>query len=197
MNAHTPTEPTPSPSERVNSWKERLADLQAKITAQEAALAELEAAAGEAALAGEPLPDVAAAEATLRAFKRAKALAEEQIAMAQAEVTEEQRAAHRAAAARIAAERAKAAQEIDAELVKLERMLKGFDKLGQHWKEQSRAGGLPIRPGPATSPSRMAGAVLSQSPTLFSLLGVERPQQSIRQPLATYVEAAQRNSEGY
>lgn len=180
-----------TPADQVQHWKDRITDLESKIKAQQDSLDDLEFQAAQAALEGNPLPDMGAAESTLRALKRAKAMAEEQLKMAEAEATEEQRATHRAAASKLAAERVASAKEIDATLAKLEGQLTHFDKLGQHWKEQARLGGHHIRPGRPTSPSRVAGAVMAQAPKLFEMLGSERAPTSLRQPLAESTTAAQ------
>lgn len=180
-----------TPAEKAQDWKDRIAELEGKIKAQQDSLDDLEFQAAHAALEGNPLPDMGAAEATLRALKRAKAMAGDQLTMAQAEVENEQRVTHHAAASKIADERVAAAKEIDSTLATLEGQLENFDKLGQRWREQARLAGHAVRPGRATSPSRVAGAVMAQAPTLFSVLGVERAPASIRQPLAEYVTAAQ------
>lgn len=178
-----------APQDAVQHWRGRVAQLENDIIEAEAALATLEAAAGQAALDGEPLPDIASAEAALRALKRAKVLAEENVERAEADLTAEQRKQHAAAASKLAAERLHAAKQIDAALEQLERHLATFDRLGQHWKEQARLAGGRVRPGNPAGSSRLAGAILAQAPTLFAALGADRPPHAQRQPLAAATDA--------
>lgn len=177
----TPSDATPAP---VQHWRDRIAALKAEIAAKEAELGQLEEAAGRAALEGKPLPDTSRTEAELRALRRGHELAREALAKAEAEVVEAQRAVHAAAASQIAAERVKAAQEVDSLLVALQEALEAYERLGLRWVEQINLSGTRRRRAPETHRSRLSGAILHSAPILFEMLEIPRPLHAVRAPLA-------------
>jgi ribosomal protein L9 len=196
MNAQTKEAIVPEQRD-ARYWESRKADLGAQIAKAQAALEVLETEAAEAALEGTPLPDVAQAEAELRALKRARALAHEHVLQCEAETRAAEQAEAREAAKKLAQERLAAAEEVDKIFRQAGQAIHTYTAISARWADATRRGGVRLRrSSEELRGSRLAGVLLHHVPLLFEGLGIERPPHGLRGSLAAYTkEHIERNEE--
>ena len=174
-------------AEAARRWKAKVASLGEDLARAQAELDAVEAAAAKAALAGEPLPDMAGLESKVRAITKARQMAQEHVDEAEEQLAEAKRQEAKEAAEVLAGQLVKEAEAVDDTLAELGHRLTALKKLGRRHGELASAAGIRRRRGAdeGIRPSALAGAMLHIAPELFEVLGCARPALDQRQPLAT------------
>lgn len=169
-------------------WQGRVAVLGDQLAEAEAKLDAAETQAARAALEGQPLPEtLGQLESEIRALKRARAMASEEVLNAEAALEAARRAEAAAAADALGPKLAAEAAGLDDCLAELAHRMNTLGRLGRQHEQLARAAGRRRRATvDGVAPSALAGAILHAAPELFQLLQIPRPPQDSRQPLAAY-----------
>lgn len=170
----------------IQRWTSKVASLGEDMAKAQARLDALEVEAAQAALDGKPMPTaMGQVEAELRALKRARQMAQEEIGKAEEALTQLRRDEAREAAAAVAAQLEAEAAALDDTLAEVGHRLTVLSRLGQQYDRLASTAVLRRRRGAlAISPTAVAGAVMAAAPELLEILGSPRPSHDARRPLA-------------
>jgi hypothetical protein len=179
--------PVATHEQAVQGWRDRIAALGDQLGAATADLENAETEAAKAALAGEPMPDtLGPLESKVRTLKKARAMAAEELALAEDALQTARRTEAKEAAALLAPKLVAEAAGLDDCLAELGHRLTVLRRLAVQYNQQASAAGLRRRQADAISPTAVAGAVAASAPELLEIVQAPRPSIDARKPLAAY-----------